>query len=98
MRAARISFRWFLLLSLVNGFLIGAAFAQGSYEAQLRGQVTDQTGAVVTNATITITNDATNITETAHTDEHGQYFFTGLRPAVYTVTAKSSGFRTNEKK
>ena len=75
-----------------------AAFAQGSYQAQVRGTVTDQSGALLVKATITITNDATNISETAQTDEHGQYFFTGLRPAVYTVKAQTSGFRISEKK
>ncbi len=50
------------------------------------------------NATVTITNDATNISQSAHSDEHGQYFFTGLRPAVYTVKVQASGFRISEKK
>jgi hypothetical protein len=53
---------------------------------------------VVVNAAITITNDATNIAQTAHTDDHGQYFFVGLIPAVYTVKAESKGFRVSEKK
>lgn len=89
--------------SLIVGFfaitLISApAFGQGNYEAQVRGTVTDQTGAVVTKATITVTNDATGISQTTHADEHGQYFVVGLRPAVYTIKAESKGFRVNEKK
>ena len=44
------------------------AFAQGSYQAQVRGQVADQSGAVMTNATVTIINDATNIAQTAFAD------------------------------
>jgi hypothetical protein len=74
-----------------------SSFGQGSYEAQVRGVVTDQSGAVVVNATVTITNVGTNIAQTAHTDEHGQYFFTGLRPATYTIKAQASGFRAFEK-
>ena len=77
---------------------VTAGFAQGSYEAQVRGTVTDQSGAMVVNATVTITNDATNISQSAHSDDHGQYFFTGLRPAVYTVKVEASGFRISEKK
>jgi hypothetical protein len=53
---------------------------------------------MVVNATVTITNDATNISQSAHSDDHGQYFFTGLRPAVYTLKVKASGFRISEKK
>jgi hypothetical protein len=74
-----------------------AAFAQGAFEAQVRGTVTDQSGAVLTNATVTITNVATNIAQTANTNEHGEYFFTNLRPAVYTVKAQAQGFRIAEK-
>ena len=83
---------------LILAAVADAVFAQGSYQAQVRGTVTDQSGAMVVNATVTITNDATNISQTAHSDEHGEYFFTGLRPAVYTVKAQASGFRISEKK
>ncbi|SPF47621.1 Cna B-type protein (fragment) [Candidatus Sulfotelmatobacter kueseliae] len=86
-----------LLFSIV--LLIGTlAPGQAAYRAQIRGAVTDQTGAVVVNAAITITNDATNIVQTTHTDDHGQYFVVGLLPAVYTIKAESKGFRVSEKK
>ena len=100
----RVSRRGLLsVAALVTPFIMAllagtSVFGQGSYEAQVRGQVTDQSGAVVANATVTITNDATNIAQTARTDERGQFFFTGLRPAVYTVKAQVSGFRISEKK
>jgi Carboxypeptidase regulatory-like domain len=88
------------LVFLASTLFCLALFASGqaSYEAQIRGQVTDQSGAVVVKATVTITNDATNISQTAESDEHGQFFFVGLRPAVYTVKAQSRGFRVFEKK
>ena len=79
-------------------FFSGLAAGQAAYTAQVRGTVTDQSGAVVANAVITITNDATNIAQTAHSDEHGQYFIAGLRPAVYTIKAHAPGFRIVEKK
>jgi hypothetical protein len=81
----------FLVLSI-------AAIGQGSYEGQIRGSVGDQSGAMIANATVTITNDATGISQSAHTDDHGQYFFVDLKPAVYTIKAQSAGFRINEKK
>jgi carboxypeptidase family protein/TonB-dependent receptor-like protein len=73
-------------------------FGQASYTAQIRGVVTDQTGAVVSNATVTITNDATNISLTAHSNDQGMYVLTGLRPAVYTIRAEATRFRVVEKK
>jgi len=74
------------------------AFGQASYTAQVRGVVKDQSGALVTRATITITNDATGIAVTAHTDDHGLYILTGLRPAVYTIKVEGAGFRATEEK
>jgi hypothetical protein len=73
------------------------ATAQGSYRAQLRGVVTDASGAVVHNATVTITDTGTNIASVAHTDDKGEYFFTGLRPSTYSVKAQQVGFRTTER-
>ena len=78
--------------------LATTAFGQASYTAQVRGVVKDQSGAVVTQASITITNDATGIGTTAKTDEHGLYVLTGLRPAVYTIKAEGTGFRAAEQK
>jgi hypothetical protein len=75
-----------------------AAFGQASYTAQIRGVVTDQSGAVVSNAAVTIVNDGTNIAQTAHSDDHGQYFLSGLRPSVYTIKAQATGFQIAEKK
>jgi hypothetical protein len=86
-------------ISLMGMILLFATvgFGQGSYTAQVRGVVTDQSGAVVSNATVTITNDGTNIAQSAQTDEHGQYFLSGLRPSEYTIKAQAAGFRIAEK-
>src|SRR3954468_1570687 len=85
-----------LLFSLVLPAVM--AYGQASYTAQIRGVVKDQSGAMVTEATITITNDATGISTTAKTDEHGTYILTGLRPATYTIRAHAEGFRATEQK
>jgi len=89
------SLLWCACILAVTGV---AAFGQASYTAQVRGVIKDQSGAMVTNATITITNDATGITTTAHSDANGLYILTGLRPAVYTIRADREGFRAAEQK
>src|SRR5439155_1602407 len=66
----------FAVLSIV---WVAEAWGQASYTAQIRGVVKDQSGALVPNATITITNDATGISETSRSDDHGLYVLTGLR-------------------
>jgi Carboxypeptidase regulatory-like domain/TonB dependent receptor len=74
------------------------AFGQASYTAQVRGVIKDQSGAMIIEATVTITNDATGISNTAHSDANGLYILTGLRPAVYTIKADKPGFRAAEQK
>ena len=59
------------------------SFAQST--ATLQGTVLDQSGAVVPNAQITITNIATNLSRTMQTDSAGTYQFAALPPGTYTV-------------
>ncbi len=82
-----------LLLFALSVIAPATSAAQASYEAQVRGTVTDATGAVVVKAAITITNEATGISQTTYSDEKGQYFLTGLRPASYTIKVQMAGFR-----
>ena len=102
MRVCRRS--WYSVASSIVILIVATLLAvpgvlgQGAYQAQIRGTVTDQSGAVVANATVTITNDGTNIAQTAKTDDHGQYFLQGLRPSSYTIKAQASGFQIDEKK
>jgi hypothetical protein len=96
MRLARPVLLWFLIAYLFAGVPSFVA-AQGSYRAQLRGTVSDVTGAVVHGATVTITDVGTNISSVVHTDAKGEYYVTGLRPSTYTVKAEKPGFRTTER-
>ena len=95
LRDASVKFAAVVLVQLV---IVASAFGQASYTAQVRGVVKDQSGAMVTQATVTITNDATGISATTHSDDHGLYVLTGLRPAVYTIKAEAAGFRAMEQK
>src|SRR5438093_8209527 len=82
-----------VVFAVLSTVWVAEAWSQASYTAQIRGVVKDQSGALVANATVTITNDATGISETARSDDHGLYILTGLRPAVYTIKADAAGFR-----
>lgn len=70
------------------------SFSQGSYTAQLRGTVTDQSKGQVVGATVTITNVSTNIPISTTSDDNGQYIFNGLHPAVYSVKVDGTGFES----
>ncbi|HTE88787.1 MAG TPA: carboxypeptidase-like regulatory domain-containing protein, partial [Terriglobales bacterium] len=78
-------------------FLAAAALGQGTYQAQIRGVISDPTGAVVGNATVTITENGTNLSSTAKTGSDGYYILRGLRPSTYSVKAEAPGFQTLEK-
>jgi TonB family protein len=60
----------------------------------LDGIITDASGAVVTNATITITNLATNRVITLKTDNAGQYSAKDLPVGKYDISAVAEGFKT----
>jgi len=57
----------------------------------LRGQITDPSGAVVTNARVTVAG-ANGQSQSAKTDSKGAYEFGGLAPGKYTVAARAKGF------
>ena len=77
--------------------LAGGALGQGTYQAQIRGVVSDPTGAVVGNATVTITENVTNLTTTAKTGSDGYYILRGLRPSTYSLKVEAPGFQTLQK-
>jgi len=62
--------------------------------AALTGVVTDRSGAVVSNATVTITDVATARSIVVKTDAAGRYLAGKLEPGVYAIQARSMGFRT----
>lgn len=69
-----------------------AAFGQ-SNTGSITGVVLDQNGAVVPNATVTVTNQGTNEKRTAQADAEGRYEIPSLPNGVYTVEASGSGFQ-----
>ena len=60
-------------------------FAQ--FKAGLQGTVSDNNGAIVANAAVTLKNNETNQTQTTTASDSGFYRFSSLAPGSYTVTA-----------
>ncbi|MET0213426.1 MAG: TonB-dependent receptor, partial [Vicinamibacterales bacterium] len=62
--------------------------------ASLTGLVSDQSGATVPGATVTATNQATNVTYTAVSNQAGNYTVTSLPVGTSIVKAELSSFKT----
>lgn len=62
--------------------------------ATLVGNVTDNSGAVIGNAQVKITEQQTGATRTQTTNASGNYEFPLLPPGIYTVQVSISGFQT----
>ena len=65
---------------------------------RILGAVTDQSGAVVPNASVTITDVQRGTSRNLTTDSAGEYSAPGLIPGTYTVRAEAMGFTTAERK
>lgn len=78
------------LFVLANSAVVRSQTVQGV----ITGTVTDPTGAVVPNAAVTITNVATNISQSTTTGSEGSYRFPLVPPGTYTVEVKATNFAT----
>src|SRR5688572_10850816 len=79
-----------LALALLN-LAAPRAFAQFE-TAALVGTVTDSSGALVADATITVTSIETGVSQIRRTDQYGSFELVTLRIGTYVVTAEKPGF------
>ena len=82
------------ILICFAALIFAAAFSTSVFaqaRASLRGVISDEFGAAIVGATVTLT-DASGTAKTATTNSDGAYTFTGLAPGKYTVHAIATGF------
>ncbi len=99
---ARIGFSqgrrgWFGLILVALFFAASPLRAQVDTGAIL-GTVTDASGAAVTGASVTLTNQGTNAALTTTTAVDGGYKFTPVRIGTYKIKVSLQGFQTVEKR
>ncbi len=86
----------FLVVLLLASTLFGwghAAYAQNVYAA-IHGTITDPSGAVVSNATVTVVNGNTNNATKVASDSKGYYILPQLQiGGPYTLTIEATGFQ-----
>jgi hypothetical protein len=91
--------RFFEQLAMFTVLICLALFCVVGARAQetgdIVGTITDSTGGVVPNATVTLTNTGTNVSQTAQTAGDGNYAFTLLQVGSYVVKVQAGGFKTS---
>jgi len=89
-----MSFAKYLVVLLALAISVGCAqslLAQGTDLGTIRGTVTDPSGAVIANASVTIADLATNTLRHTDTNPHGEYQMFGLPSGTYKVTIAAPG-------
>ena len=69
-----------------------AAFSQATNSGDIRGVVTDPTGAVIPGTTVTVTNVNTGVTKVLTTNQDGLYDTSSIVVGTYSVTFERPGF------
>src|ERR1039458_1813785 len=81
-----------LLLFALLAVVSAVGYAQES-RGSITGKVIDPQNAVVPNATVVITNNATNVSSRVTTNQTGYYEVDFLTPGTYTATGEMTGFK-----
>ncbi len=71
---------------------VGAASAQND-RGSVNGKLTDTTGAIIPDATVTLQNVGTGVTQEAKSNSAGDFNFQSLIPGTYTLTVAAPGFK-----
>src|SRR4051812_27360488 len=98
MRSANKSWLKYLFVARICGVLLlmicGSFSIQGqTIFGRISGTVRDKQGAAIPNASVTLTNSATNLARTVATDESGFYTATNLPVGTYSIAVESRGFK-----
>jgi hypothetical protein len=82
-----------LALPVLVFFVSAAALLAQNYRGRIEGLVTDQSGAVIVDATVTPTDVGTGISQVRQSGGTGMYLFDLLDPGTYSVKVEFKGFR-----
>jgi hypothetical protein len=85
-----------VLLAAIS-FVAISVIARAQDTGLITGTVTDESGAVIPNVTITITNKATSTARSVTSNSEGLYSAPALLAGDYNVRAEMQGFRTLER-
>ena len=82
--------------ALMLSMALVAVVSHAATTGVISGTVTDPSGAVVPNATVTVTNQLTGVKQSKVSDAKGFYSFPALDVGTYTISASVTGFQSFE--
>ena len=86
------SLKSLLFLAVIASFSLGSLYAQTFGE--ITGRVTDASGAVISAASLTLTNANSNAVRNTAATDAGVYTFPSVPPGSYTLKTEVQGFKT----
>src|SRR5215471_16375473 len=84
-----------LLGALLSTAISVSAVTQGKTTGRIEGAVTDDTGALIAGAEVSIVSKATGDERKVRTDGDGKYIVLSLAPGEYQVRVSASGFNAS---
>jgi hypothetical protein len=88
--------RWILPILLLTGWFLasgsGASFGQAISSGDIRGTVTDTSGALVPGVTVSVLNVDTGVTKDFTTNQDGLFDTSSIVAGHYTLTFKKAGY------
>ncbi len=98
-RSETIQFRTAVIaMSVIILCLCCAPLVAQVTSGTISGRVQDATGAVIKDASVTISNPANGITRTVTTSDSGEFVAPNLLPGTYNITVDAKGFKKLESK
>lgn len=94
MRLRQLSNLWRLGTALAVFAVAAWVHGQNATSCSITGTVTDATGAVVPAVQVTITNQATGVSQTETSNNNGFYDAESLAPGNYSISTKKTGFKS----
>ena len=101
MNSASRAVRSFFFLSLAGAVILlatGGSLSAQSIYGNIRGLVTDPSGASMASAKVTLINEGTSAERSVLTNNLGEYVFSQVVPGTYTVAVEAPGFKKVDRK
>jgi Carboxypeptidase regulatory-like domain len=87
----------YFLAVLIASFACPYSFLHAQSAGTITGTVIDSSGAAVSGASLTVTDETTNLSRNAQSDGKGQFALRLLQPSLYTLDVEAKGFKKFER-